>query len=172
MEIEQGRARKFWDHVRIGKPEDCWIWNGTRFPNGYGAFRVGVGSRNNAPQCAHRVAWQLGRGEAPGEALVLHRCDTRACVNPGHLFLGTYADNNRDASAKGRTPHGIGHWSHRRPELVRRGAAHHYAKLSDDQVREIRRRRGEPQAALALEFGVSQTTVSTVQSRRLYSHVV
>ena len=33
---------------------------------------------------------------------VLHTCDTRDCVNPDHLFLGTNTDNMQDASKKHR----------------------------------------------------------------------
>jgi hypothetical protein len=31
-----------------------------------------------------------------------HRCDNTFCINPDHLFVGTAADNRRDAQAKGR----------------------------------------------------------------------
>lgn len=33
---------------------------------------------------------------------VLHRCDNPKCIRVSHLFLGTIADNNHDAKAKGR----------------------------------------------------------------------
>jgi hypothetical protein len=78
----------------------CWIWIGHDNPGGYGAVRVGRKMLK-----AHRVAWMVHRGPIPKGMCVLHKCDVRPCINPDHLFLGTYADNSRDMIAKGR------HWS-------------------------------------------------------------
>src|ERR1041385_5143502 len=72
----------------------CWLWAGARNHNGYGI--VGKNVR------AHRMAYQMYVGAFPNHLLVCHKCDTPACVNPAHLFLGTNEINLRDAADKGR----------------------------------------------------------------------
>jgi len=51
---------------------------------------------------AHVVAFLLSDGRLEHGQQVLHRCDVKLCVRPGHLFAGTQADNVRDMIAKGR----------------------------------------------------------------------
>lgn len=36
--------------------------------------------------------------------VVMHSCDNRKCINPGHLSIGTQKDNMQDRSKKGRFP--------------------------------------------------------------------
>lgn len=71
----------------------CWLWLGFTDDLGYGRLRTTT---------AHRAAYRLLIAPIPKGLHVLHRCDTRCCINPAHLFLGTHQDNMRDMAEKGR----------------------------------------------------------------------
>jgi hypothetical protein len=132
----------------------CWEWTGARNLQGYGVLRVGESAR-----LAHRITWELEHGKIPVGLVVLHRCDNPGCVRPGHLFLGTNADNVADMDAKGR-----------RRSKPPKGSAHPKSKLTDEAVREIR---GSPTMGrdLAIKYGVSQALISDVRKNRIWKHV-
>src|SRR5690348_7672706 len=76
----------------------CWRYVGASTGNGYGWMDYGGGN-----EYVHRVAAMIFLNYAPRSRLwVCHSCDTPICFNPSHLFLGTAADNMRDAASKGR----------------------------------------------------------------------
>lgn len=79
----------------------CWLWEGRLNDKGYGTLRR-ANLNNGKTTQASRLSYAAFYGE-PGSRVVMHSCDTPACVNPDHLVAGTLADNNLDCKRKGRT---------------------------------------------------------------------
>ena len=130
----------------------CWLWLGNYNRDGYGMMCVA-----GKTVSAHRISWQLFKGESAGPLLVCHRCDNPSCVNPDHLFLGTASDNQQDSIRKGRF-------------IIRRGDAHLMAKLSSNDVLAIRED-GRPFAVIAKEYSVSKSNISCIKNGRTWVHL-
>lgn len=142
------------------EPDGCYEFNSHHDADGYA--RIKEGKRGGKSFAAHRFAWELENGPIPDGMCVLHRCDNPGCVRVSHLFLGTLADNMRDMEAKGRGIH---------PSFT--GSEHPMAKLSEDDVIEIRKLYGKGirADAIAKRYGIALTTVYNVATRRSWKHI-
>ncbi len=127
----------------------CWLWTMAINTYGYGASRF-----RGTTYLAHRLSWYAHIGRIPEGVFVCHKCDTRSCINPSHLFLGTPADNTRDMVSKGRN-------------LC--GAAAPSAKISEYDATEIREASGVSQRRLAVMFGISQSQVQRIRAGKRWA---
>lgn len=81
----------------ITNDNSCYGWNGSHDAYGYG--RVSIKSKWLK---AHRVSYEINKGEIPLGLCVCHTCNNRECTNPNHLYVGTPLDNNNDTIKSGR----------------------------------------------------------------------
>lgn len=137
----------------VGTP--CWLWTEGLSASGYGKVWW-----NGETLRANRVAWIIWKGRIPRGKCVLHKCDTPACVNPDHLFLGTNAANTKDRVAKGRS----GRQSRNRGENSGR------AKLMDAEVLAIRAD-SRSHKAVAADYHMDPSTICDIRNRRIWKHL-
>ena len=133
----------------------CVLWTGTATPCGYGRM-----SMNRRRLLTHRAVFELHNGPIPTGMCICHKCDTPACCNIDHLFMGTMQDNMDDRGAKGRNRVGI-------------GEKQHLAVLTEELVRDIRKRSAEGEACLHISrsLKVGNNTVWNVIKGNTWRHV-
>lgn len=136
----------------IVKREDgCWEWTMSTTSAGYPQFTF-----EKEPHYGHRVAIsdKLEDGDH-----ALHHCDNKRCVNPDHLYSGDQSDNMRDSFERGT--HDFS------------GENHNQSKLTNEDVREIRRQHETEditQAELADEFDIDSSVISRIVRERIWDY--
>jgi hypothetical protein len=183
----------FWSKVEIKGEDECWPWRKGCTTGGYGQFHV---NRKAFLAHRVAMALQIGHVEGDVQVLHSCE-RSRRCCNPKHLRIGTHDDNMDDRNRAGgyqrgdshysrlhperlargerhgththpeRVTRGDNHWVRTHPEKVRKGAGCSFAKLTEEDVREIRKLAGKKQGlALAIQFGVSTSTISGIVNRK------
>jgi hypothetical protein len=156
--------QKFWANTHLCDDTGCIEWSGKPLQRlGYGRLRI-----NGRQVRAHRYAYELCYGTIPDGKMVLHDCDNRICVRPDHLYVGTGSDNMQDMAWRGRAA-----------GFRRKGVGHPMARLTEDDVRNIRyrcRRHGESggdatAAELAAHYGVSVDHIYGIVRGDTWDHI-
>jgi hypothetical protein len=130
----------------------CIIWMGSTTCGGYGTSNAA--KRLTGTTIVHKALFQHLNGVVPVGLYVCHHCDTPACVNPEHLFLGTPTENAQDRKRKNRS-------------AKRTGAYNGRSRLTPEKVAEIRNllSQGVMQKELVARYDVSQSTISHIKRR-------
>ncbi len=148
---------RLFSKIDIKSLDECWIWQGTNV-RGYGYIGAKSGKSVRVP----RLIFMLADGQdIPESMCVCHTCDNPSCCNPYHLWLGTQQDNIRDKKGKGRA------------KGVNIGEKHGRAKLTESDVKEIRRLLCEKvtQRKIAEKFGVDQSAIHLIGARKTWKHL-
>lgn len=128
----------------VAQPNGCILWVGPAMPTGYGTLQI-----DKVKYVAHRLAYETFVGPIPDGLFACHRCDTPACINVDHLFLGACAENMADCARKGRQAR----------------------KLTDEEVRQIRSVVGGNRMYLGRLYGVSDTMIRKIQEGEWWRHL-
>ena len=152
-------AEKFLDGTDVYTPipyTGCWEW--LMYRDRYGIVRY-----KGELHKAHRLMYELTKGEIPEGMQVCHTCDNPSCVNPDHLWIGTQADNVRDMCDKGRNSYGD-----------QRGENHSGVKLTEEDVIVMRKYYTwgiSSITELAQEFGVGYAQAWAIVKRKSWTHI-
>lgn len=178
-QVTCGIKCKLMSHIKI--VDECWLWNGHILKNGYAK------TLHNGKSCSvHRLSYEIHKGEIPKGLIVCHNCpgvDKKHCINPNHLWIGTYKDNMIDASNKGRML-GMQKWTPEMHEKMKerkktwsrpdnRGEKSARSKLKECQVYEIREllRSGMTHREIGEKYNVSKHTIGNINLNRRWAHI-
>jgi len=145
-----------WKKINILSNEECWEWRGSSTSDGYGRMDY-----HGKKFLTHRLVYELTYGSIPDNLCVLHHCDNPKCCNPTHLFSGTVDDNIRDKIQKKRQSGAIGN-------------KNSHCKINDLDVIQIKLLYASGkyyQRELAIQFGITQSTISAIIRGDLWKHL-
>jgi hypothetical protein len=151
MGIPKGAAKRFLEAALVYTGEDCLLWPYSTI-DGYGQMKIaGRHIRVTRLVCAAE------HGPAPPGTDAAHSCHTPGCVARRHLRWATRKENMADAIERGTTI---------------KGTRNHNAKLTDDDVRDIRYlATWMTQTEVGRIYGIGQDQVSRIVNRVCWTHI-
>jgi hypothetical protein len=151
LNIDSNLIERFSKKFTIG--EGCWNWITESDYEGYPKFNLGEGKKLDA----HKVSYQIFKGDIPDSMRVMHLCSNKKCMNPSHLQLATRSEIQKQTIRKGKT-------TVPRPPQT---------KLNEDKVRVIKAelRAGRTPASLAKEYGVCKKTIGDIANNVSWKNI-
>lgn len=157
-EFSEKQLQRFYNKISAPNENGCELWTGCTTKKSHrGQVRV-----NGKIYHVYRLRWELEQGPIPKGMFVCHKCDTPNCVTISHLFLGTPADNSKDAVLKGR----------QKPSHVV-GEAHGKSRWKNEEVLKMRElySQGYSQNSIAKIFNTKQSIIRLIVKRITWRHI-
>jgi hypothetical protein len=151
----QSLKERFLNMIDSEKENGCINWNGyTSITGGHGVLSIRINGKPFMYK-AHRLSYQLFKGEIPKDKFVLHNCNNVKCVNINHLRIGTQKENVLDRIKDGTD---------------NKGERHGLSKLTEEQVKKIKKMEGH-HLEIAKLFNVSQKAIYDIIHGRTWGHI-
>lgn len=142
-------------YVALARKERAELWS-----NNYLTLHIKEKGKEYRAK-AHRIVWMFFNGDAPKDTVTNHKNGVGIDNRPDNLEMVTTDENVRHAYATGLA-HG------------RKGTAHHNAKLTEDQVRELRQLYATgnySHSQLATRFKINNTQSQRIVRRERWKHI-
>jgi hypothetical protein len=158
--ITQKDVDRFWTHVDIGKPNECWEWKLAITKYGYGLFAAG-NTLHRPARFAFINAKGLNTNPISTEYKVTVACGNKKCCNPKHLKR----NNQQDVWDKIR-----------KDGNITVGSKHKMSKFKEADIIDIRNRY-KPQSAtdgykpIGDDYGVTPGCIRDIIIRKTWQHV-
>jgi hypothetical protein len=137
--------------------QDCWeVTSHKSAGNGY-IYLLWMRHKHCKSFALHRLMYEYCYDKIPQSLCVCHSCDNKKCINPEHLWLGTQNDNRQDCIQKNRQSKGEKHSPN--------------AKLTNEQIKEIRDDKKSSQTALAGKYEVRCSTISNIKNFKSWAYL-
>jgi hypothetical protein len=150
----------FFEQAMLLETDECIRWPYGHTSAGYGRIYIGTSREDNRNTTVHELACIRAHGPCPPGMQVAHNVGCpRDCFNPRHLRWDTVKGNLADRVADG---------------TLRRGVSHPRAKLTERQVKQIRRRYakgGITMTQLAEQYGLEKSSVRNLIRRKTWKHL-
>jgi len=133
----------------------CWICTSHYIDNdGYPTICCNWRQRKMS-----RYIYERFVGKIPNKLVIRHKCDTRNCINPEHLEVGTSKENTNDMIIRGR-------------DIKDCGENNGAAKLTQNEVNKIRTELGtKAMTLIGKEYGVSSRCIRNIRDNKTWNNI-
>lgn len=147
------------ERIKFDWATECWNWTEAKTADGYGRVSF-YGKARSTHRLSKYLFGHMNTKQFNNiHAVVMHRCDNPACINPHHLVVGTQLENIADRHRKGRSRNGSAVWS---------------ARMTEEDVRNIRLEYKNSQRSaeeLSLKYKISVAQIKAIAYKQKWKHI-